>query len=45
MSLSIFALSEITNNNLNELIQIYILSSIIKKCYYYNKSTILKMKN
>ena len=45
ISLFIFILSKITNNNLNELIQIYILSSIIKKCYYYNKSTILKMKN
>jgi len=44
MSFSIFTLSKIANNNLNELIQIYILSSIIKKCYYYNESTILQMK-
>ena len=44
MSFSIFTLSKIANNNLNELIQIYILSSIIKKCFYYNEGTILQMK-
>ena len=44
MSLSIFSLSKIQNHNLNELIQIYILSSIIKKCFYYNEGIILQMK-